>query len=550
MDPLPTLEKWPVCHAPHHAGQETFTFTSNDLPPGTLAARLLAAGVRVVLTHAKPDTTSAVHPNAQSVLDSDMLRAGACEDFLRSTSPSTSGLAGAEGEVATPETEQDADSSEGATEGDDNQEEGDGTVEDNANISRPSSPTLTQPRSDHSLAADASKSADPLQITAVDDACSPEAPPWGRGLNTKLRSSLEGRSSPLLRAHLSPLRSCPRAAVARNEGLNNSCSSKSTEEKVRGQKGVPRWASSKKWMWGPEHHPLTPTPPAERTQHISSWVGRHSRTVTLPPPLEVSELNVPSPGKNANRGAGGNISTGDGSCGGGDNGRERAVPDGRKPWAVHIPEFPQADRNIKLDEVVLNTPRIRRRGCNGAFDLKEGDHLEEADITAEISPPTAPRIRNPPPAVKRLLETASKRSFDDLRSSSPHTSISDSDSDLDKSDGGSGGSCVDRGSFSDSDGEKASRAARALAGWVGSVSSRNSSRFIESEDLASIPPLKERGWPPLRPVVAGEMEVHDALMSGKEMPAGGPTRMWESVGSSWGEEAKRALAHKRLQWER
>ena len=193
--------------------------------------------------------------------------------------------------------------------------------------------------------------------------------------------------------------------------------------------------------------------------------------------------------------------------------------------------------------------------------------------------------------IQLLLATAAQRSFEDLQSSR-HTSAADSETDQSEV---VSMSLSRGGSFSDGDGERASLSARVLAGWVDSGippssrqggdlpvvtglaerrlvtfgKSRDSSsaaagptttKMVKSEELRLIPSLKTRCWPPPPcppPVVAGPMEIQEVLTPRTDGRARGrrkdttrPTRKYGSTGTSWGENAKLALARKRLQWEK
>lgn len=231
-----------------------------------------------------------------------------------------------------------------------------------------------------------------------------------------------------------------------------------------------------------------------------------------------------------------------------------------------------------------------------AYDDHDHHHLADASPPSSTSDPadvslsTCLPLPRPSPAVRKLLESAAERSFEDPPSCRQRAGSPFSDGvDTERSGGGDGSS------FSDTDDEKASRVARALAGWVesgmgprspmpraatptlevpvptrrlivrrseGGETNMSSGRYIEMEGqlLAQIPPLKQRVWPPTRPVVAGEMEVHEALGPRDHVMASAPgramtpqrpgPRKWGSTGTSWGEEAKLALARKRLQWQK
>lgn len=453
-----------------------------------------------------------------------------------------------------------------------------------------------------------------LQMTALEDNAHARAlsgaPPWdvrlpsqGSQHNVHAPSS-GGYTTPLAGVNRpSPLRSCPRAAVSsRKEGLNDRGDriEESTEQKVA--PAMPRWASSK--MWDPPASTVqngvrtnalgTPPRPAASASSVGVFKRLEGcvRASTPLSPVESNVLAVPG-------GSEGEIGDGkrraDTLC------RDYEEGGRMKPWVLAgLPEPGQASRRpIRLDKLTLEEGFAEDRAldvdCGG-----EGSHLKEHNVTARMTPVNDVDIRKLSPSVRQLLETAAGRSFDDPQTS-PRTSVFGGSETDGRSDEEGGRSFS--GSFSDGDGEKASRAAHVLAGWVGigmrppmtefvpvpslveradyspipnlverrlvpTESSRTlsgSAKFVETEDLTSIPPLKLRGWPPPKRVVAGQIEIQDVLMpaavpelvkpcddhAGSPVVKGLPRRKAGSTGStSWGEDAKRALAHKRLQWER
>lgn len=490
-----------------------------------------------------------------------------------------------------------------------------------------------------------------LQLTVVEDNVHARtlsgAPPWdvrlpsqGSQRNVVNGNNVNGQSSgystPLPGiGHPSPLRSCPRAAVSsRKEGLNDRSDriEESTEQKA--PPPVARWASSKVWDAAPvssvQNGALpanpkgTPARPGASSSSSSSLpsVGLLKRLegrVRGSTPLGPVEPNVLAvSGGVGGGGESGAIVVGDGKRSTDALGvMDKEEEGGRmKPWVLAgLPEPGQASRRpIRLDKLTLEEEgfakgRARNAEGGGGGGGDSSDDVREHNVTARMTPVNDVDVGKPSPSVRRLLEAAAGRSFDDPSQTSPRTSLfGDSETDGRSEEEGSRSFS---GSFSDGDGEKASRAAHVLAGWVGigmrpsmtefatvpslieradycpipalverrlvpvesSGPSSISAKFVETEDLTSIPPLKLRGWPPPKRVVAGEMEIQDVLMPAaaadmaglvmeEEEPCGSSLALSPVVkglhrrkagstgSSSWGEDAKRALAHKRLQWER
>lgn len=263
-------------------------------------------------------------------------------------------------------------------------------------------------------------------------------------------------------------------------------------------------------------------------------------------------------------------------------------------------EAKKSDHSIRLHELTLLTKDNREpvKEDPPDSDITVNDKSQGSTGEKNITPqPTPSRgSRRTSPSFRLLLATAAKRSFEDLQSSR-HTSVVGSETDQSE--------IMSRaGSFSDCDGDSTSLSARVLAGWVGSgirprplqqqrqqpredmlvVSGLNEHRLVGleknrdtstvatgvsssakrlgSDDIRVIQPLKTRCWPPPPPpplprVVAGEVEIQGMLTSGTdegtlvEAPSHGrPARKHGSTGTSWGEDAKLALARKRLQWEK
>lgn len=263
-------------------------------------------------------------------------------------------------------------------------------------------------------------------------------------------------------------------------------------------------------------------------------------------------------------------------------------------------EAKKMDHSIKPHELALLTKNDREPVTE---DLPESDITvnnmslgSTAEKNAAPQPTPSRGSKRTSPTFRLLLAMAAKRSFEDLQSSR-HTSVVGSDTDQSET-------MSRAGSFSDCDGESASLSARVLAGWVGSgirprplqqqrqqpredmlvVSGFNenclvgleinretstvasgvsaSAKRLDSDDIRAIQPLKTRCWPPppsqpLPRVVAGEVEIQEMLTWGMdggtlvEAPSHGrPARKHSSTGTSCGEDAKLALARRRLQWEK
>lgn len=628
----------------------------NDLPPGSLATRLLAAGVRVVLTHIPPDAASPVHRRTKSASDAVGLLSSSIgrgrERSLLSNPPNASGVlmmaAGAE-HVDTPDTEEEESSSDEVAEVADKPAPVDGPAGADSSCSRSYSRRPSRSGGRAPIANTPSPGFDHLQIAVMSDDTKEESGRRAGSLTGPL-SSVDGRSgsTPMFgNRRPSPLRSCPRAAVSRSDSFFG----ESRDDKLR-PAGLPRWSSSKIWGTGATStstDSMTPTarstdklprgdlPPAgarsnkskPKQQHAGSgepngisncqtpppaMLGRHYQT---PLPLmdtmndsngvsaaaEKQNQDKPYQRHSVSCGTGHSATAGPGGGGGeigSDNAAEPLAVEERKPWAALTIAAPtprncppaNKGRVIGVREGASFSPGLKSSlFCWNDVD-SEHDKLHNDDhclaVGSTDKPANSHASRKPSPAVQRLLESTAERSFEDPLSSSrqlPGSIPFFDGSDTDRSPGGA----RTGSSSSDSDDEKAARVARALAGWVDSgmrpspqsanaaVSDREiivgrseggeagepegPGKYIETEDLllANIPPLKQRGWPPpRRPVVAGEMEVHEALVPDCEEGAGAAealpqrraVRQWASTGMSWGEEAKLALARKRLQWQK
>lgn len=533
-----------------------FTFTENDLPPGRLTERLLAAGVCVVLTHAHPEAASPLRRRTR--IDSDGVGAhdAGGDDHAANNAAS---LMESVAHSATPDTDPDA--SDDAREDETGAKNSGARSASNAGTSSSSRGRVSDEERDGQFYLSSDKESiatspgaiESLQVTVVDSVLSSGAAPWNTkpsgshvahnsGYTTPSRS---GYTTPLSGTCPSPIRSCPRAAVSsRKEGLN--------ERSKPG--GAPRWASSKMWTAPVMAHSLPHTPSGSAAERADK------RSRAGDPLGRVGPNSARLPAHRANDGEGGH---GAGDYGGVyDLSSNGSVRDGSMsaPWALASPGSAQASGPaIRLDKLALLAESHgggwgqTNNGGSGASRHDRGaeqGRLKESNLAARTT-----SMKRLPPSVQEMLETASKRSFDDLQSSK-HTSVFGSEAD--KSEEGGGG-----GSSSDGDGEKATLAACVLAGWVDSgmgppqddsrpVSGHVGRRLVATEDLMSMPPLKQRGWPPPQRVVAGEMEIQNVLKPRGDTPSsqGRHRRKHGSTGRSWGEDAKLALATKRLQWEK
>lgn len=553
-----------------------------------------------MITHSHPNTTSPLPKQASVDLDTTTLRAGVsiCSNQLNTTGRKKGGQDQPEEqeEIATPETTQGVISDVTA--------EGDRTIidgDDNSSgekvgVARVHVSTSTVPHSENASAGKTPKiGTGSLRITVDEDLVwsSGFRGPWDQAM-TRSKSAMDKRSTPLMGVPPSPLRSCPRSSMHGSEAC--------AEGDEVTERLLPRWASSKLWMGRIPHSSSSPkTPAEERTPSFRQTVpsaspraiarvferlGKQPRTITPIPPIELrrscsssSLLTGDTVGQASD--AGDIVGGGDVSAGPFERDEDEAAgPTSRdvmKPWAAGgtVARGPRTDEiKNRRHELTLNTPMFsdeaNRNEGEKRGDVEELDNVETATIGTT---PSSAGIRKPSPAVRRLLQTASKRSFEDLPSSSQHTvaSVYQSEQDTSEEDGARGD--IDQLISPESDGENAASAARVLAGWVENKlkpaasdlgdsptdresrviaavrGSPGSTKYIETEDLTLIPPLKLRGWPPTKPVVAGEMEVLDVLELREGAPQGSG-RDWGAAGSSWGEEAKLALARKRLQWEK
>lgn len=581
--------------------------------------------MRVIITHAHPNTTSPLTKQSSTGSEpatfnsetsvtathtSGKAYSRPVESKIEGKTTDAGEVAGGEA-VASPETTQDLTSSDGTADGEKGGSDDEKLLPDDKDIFGADAPATLPAASTVGSPARSAAKQEPLSIT-VDDGLRWSAARWERKL-TRSRSALDSGSRSFTGCHPSPLRSCPRAAIFNSEGTNIDVSHAT-------DRLLPRWASSKLWQ-GPTprsepgspsttgqskargFRPVAPTASAEAIARVFERLGKHPRSSSPIPGLDAREAVISSLTRYSKMklafGDSGDVPVqdpGGGSCPsdcdcdcdcGYDFGCEG---DQREEDALGAPDLEELMGPFVAGVAAAQTGAARDHGLKtrrrhvSPGRAEAGFHQSKQEAVHETSDveQTPRSVRSSDnwgmrasPAVQRLLESASRRSFEDLPSSSQHTVASVLESDRPPSP-----RRVLPQMSPESDGEKASKAARALAGWVDSKlqppladlgptptnggsrviaavgPASRSAKYIETEDLASIPPLKQRGWPPERPVVAGEMEVHDALMEvGDDLPLGPgpgsqPVRKWGSAGTSWGEEAKLALARKRLQWEK
>lgn len=610
-----------------------------------MATRLLAARVCVVLTHTLPDAAS---PRRRHTLtDWEGLDAVNASQPSRSASDALA-LIGAVEHSLTPETDRDASDDPSGNRGALSAVHRDASDDDQRFYlsSNDSSVPLTPPsaRSDSLRIVAVDRSVAPSWNLP---SSSKFLQQHHSGQNTPARG---GFDVPVPDTCPSPLRSCPRAAVSsRKEGLSDwaGAPNGATETAAREGSVVPRWASANTFNHprqithpSMDQQPGTPPSPSyscsSALRRQDSSEGAHNKRARPIDGLERKEssasvasdapgflLRVCSPTSGDGTGGSGDGAQG-GAPGGSGGGNSDGGSDNKGSNNDHTSrpgtrgERGQASRSaIRLDKLALMAKPsegvTRDPRAIAIFVRHEGEKndTEEVGTTAEdeisSNPETTTRTpkvadarqrqnRYPPPEVHRLLETAAMRSFDDLQSSR-HSSVLGSITDVsDSAEGGArergsmrsigwGGS--ECGSFSDGDGEKATLAARVLAGWVDSgirkpplaevapipgglverrlvatesgLGVKGNTTFVETDDLLTlIPPLSTRAWPPLpalpqqeqqrqQRVVAGEIDVQGILMPGADYDA---LSKHVREGVSWGEDAKLALARKRLQWEK
>ncbi len=390
----------------------------------------------------------------------------------------------------------------------------------------------------------------------------PSTSPWNiQGAHGNFGSS-SGYTTPMSSRCPSPIRSCPRSTIsAKRERLNERTprrdASAGQQAAVETPSGLQRWANSKTLGPAPAKDNLPPAVDASEQQH-KQQEGRPRATTPLGA-LERNSLawTAPQKGNGVAGARGAGIGVEDLSGNGG----------ARKPWVMVAPDPARASGlALRPDELALSGDPQGNGWSNGDGKCGQAGNVVGVAATSADST-TSSSFKRPSPAVKLLLEEAAARSFEDLQSSR-HTSGFGSETDYSVA---GDGNAVGMDSFADDGGEKASLAAHVRADRIdGGASAAEPLRdtenritiptgargstlddagVVDSEGLESFQPLKQRMWPPPRGVVAGVEEVQGAL----ESPSGGDaqlTRRHGSTGMSWGEDAKLALARKRLQWEK
>lgn len=592
-------------------GREIFTFTENDLPPGSLAKRLLEARVCVILTHTHPNAAT---PTSRRTINNwegmDAVDTGrdtnVADDALT--------LVGPLEHSTTPETEvktsDDSRGTESVTGAGVLAVRGAGVlaIRDSNRAATPVSRSNSCKANGHQndryyFSSDEKPSPreiwalqiPPASVSSVRS--SSALSPWNLRVTVPQIVAQVGRTNsglttpqvyggfntPLSGTARSPLRSCPRARVSsRNkEKLNEK--SERVDELAVAQRAIPRaqlrWASFKKFN-PPARAQDILTPTSSSGEILGSLESRSQPAGTSLGPVEPTTLVVPTP-----RDQGGSLrrrSAEDvGEVEGGAVRSSSGIKKGKrkKLWASGRGE------SIRLDKVALranshgggrwagttkdSTGRREFLPDDSEFEIAGGG-LKRANFLV-ITTAVEAKAKVPPPDIKLMLKAAAMRSFEELQS--PRTS-SFFGSETGRSESGGGV----EGSFSDDDGEKATLAARVLAGWVDSgirppqldlvpvsgvlerglvttekgATTPGRDTDVEGDKLESMPSLKARGWPPPKPVVAGEIEIQGALL----VRADDHTSRRESLkrkggrGMSWGEGAKLALARKRLEWEK
>eukprot|EP00752_Nemacystus_decipiens_P007719 g6902.t1 len=581
-------------------GREMFTFTENDLPPGPLAKRLLAAKVSVVLTHAPPDAPS---PAPRQIHTIDWEGMELHDGGERDTTAASSALAiiGPVEHSVTPETDPEEASDESAYDNavvSQNRNSNGGSDSDVLTLSGGGRGAYSSPARESAPNRNPSDVEDDgrFYLTSDDEsiAGSPAHRSWNGSLQVQITSGLDpvrllssaspwniqgattpgsfaagsGFTTPMSTRCPSPLRSCPRSAISsKRERLNErtdvakESTSISTSAAMVAPSGVPRWAASAK--------PFAATPKRVEKEgqsrkdgvDASSEQQQEGRSRAAKPlgSLGGNSLASPSPRQ------------------------VNGVHLSRKPWAA-APDAIDATSGpaIRLDKLALQT-HAKGHGSSSSSSRgttsTEGGPASKAAI--EVSVPskhstTSSGFRRPSPAVKHMLEAAAARSFEDLQSSK-HTSAFGSEMDPSEGGGDNQGTGLDSFADGDGDGRESPLALACLADGetrlisaaapgetetrltVASEMSARGAEIVRSQVLEeSIQPLKERVWPPPRGVVAGVEEVQHALESPsgtdgqrqQQLQVSRHTRRHGSTGMAWGEDAKLALARKRLQWEK
>ena len=566
-------------------GREAFTFTENDLPPGTLAKRLLAAKVSVILTHAPPDAPSPgprqIHAVGREGVE---LRDGGERDTTAASSALA--LIGPVEHSVTPETDPEEASDESAydnavvcrhSSSNDNGNNNGESDSDALTISGGGSAFKSPARGSVGDCSDEDEDDGRFYLSSDDDS-SKGTParlngngtlqitggidpvrvlatpsPWNiQGTPGNFAGS--GFTTPLSTRCPSPLRSCPRSAISsKRERLNERTDVVKEEDSmamVVVPPGVPRWASAKTFSAGPPGR-MKDLSPKHTVGAFEKQQGRRPRAAKPLGSLEGNSLAMLTPERAAGVGAGGHGA-----------GQVNGVRLSRKPWAAATENNGPA---VRLDKLALRG-HAQESGSSsrGSHETGEGQAAAPSKaVEVNVTPrhnAISSGYKRPSPAVKHLLEAAAARSFDDLQSSK-HTSAFGSEEDHSE-DGGDLDLGTQLDSFSDGDGGDTRPSSATAPGeaenrlTVVPMSAR-SLDIGQSEGSGAIQPPKQCLWPPPRGVVAGVKEVQGAL----ESPNGSDgeqqqqqvtrhTRRHGSTGMAWGEDAKLALARKRLQWEK
>lgn len=379
----------------------------------------------------------------------------------------------------------------------------------------------------------------------------PGTSPWNiQGAHGNFGSS-SGNTTPISSKCPSPIRSCPRSTIsAKRERLNERTprrdESTGQQAATEAPSGLPRWASSKTLGSAPVRKDNLPpaVDASEQQQHKQQEEGRPRATTPLGA-LERNSLAWTAPQKGNGvadaRAAGTGLEDLSGNGG------------ARKPWTTVAPDLARASgSSLRSDKLALSGVPQGSGWSNG--DGESGRAEEVVGVTAtSANSTTSSGFKRPSPAVKLLLEEAAARSFEDLQSSR-HTSAFGSEADHPVAGDGEEASLAEHGPAGRIDGGTSAAEPLHDAGNGIAIdteargSTLGGARVVDSEDSESFQSLKQRMWPP-RGVVAGVEEVQGAL----ESPSGGDaqhTRRHGSTGMSWGEDAKLALARKRLQWEK
>lgn len=363
--------------------------------------------------------------------------------------------------------------------------------------------------------------------------------------------SCSGFTTPMSTSYPSPLRSCPRSAISsKRERLNERTDA--PNEPTRQQapaalSAVPRWASSKTLGAAPARKEgLSPKDTAGASKKQQERIPRATKPLGS---LKGSRLALPAPQR-----AGG-VASGQGA------GRANGVRLSRKPWAATAPGPIGANGPaVRLDALALQG-HAKGRGSSPPRGSTGGGRASEVTIEVNVASKQSSTIggfKRPSPALKDLLEAAAARSFDDVQSAFG--------SETDQSEGVGGLGTEVASSYGGGGESTPPLPARASssAAPLGETENRlkvatrtfaRSAELVRSEGTESIRPLSLPVWPPPRGVVAGVEEVQGVLESpnggyGQQLQEGRHVRRHGSTGMAWGEDAKLALARKRLQWER